>query len=100
MTGVQPTSRTDWDGVVTGFRLFFDGLGEVEIGAEHAVFRNDTVGTGFDLRRDGTSTSFMPLHNLELRWDAVTFDRTQRTVSLTASGATYVYRVPPQLLDG
>ena len=41
----------------------------------------------------------MPLHNLELRWDAVAFDRTQRTVSLTASGATYVYRVPPQLLD-
>ena len=52
------------------------------------------VSDGFELRRDGTSRSFMPLHGLELRWDAVRFDSERLEVTVQAEGVRYVYRVP------
>jgi hypothetical protein len=93
----EPIARDDWDGVADAFRSFFAGRGDVTVGDDRAAFRSAHVGTGFELGRDGTSRSFMPLHGLELRWDAVAFDPDAAEVRLTAEGVDYTYRVPPRL---
>ena len=41
----------------------------------------------------------MPLHDLSARWDAIEFDDGVDEVTLIGEGATYTYRVPPQLVD-
>ena len=64
---------------------------------DKASFAAPEAGTGLVLGRDGTSTSFMPLHGLTGRWEAVTFDLPGRTVTVTGDGFAYTYRVPPGL---
>lgn len=79
------------------FERFFSGLGHVSVSAEEAEF---VAGfTGLALQRDGSSRSFMPLHNLEAGWSEVEFDYEQRLVTLRSEGTRYVYRVPPNLLE-
>jgi hypothetical protein len=90
--------RRDWSSVVEAFVRFFEGLGEVRIDEDRVEFGGaPTVQTGLALRRDGTSTSFMPLHGLEARWERVRFDEAREEVVLEGSGVSYVYRVPPDL---
>ena len=88
--------RSDWDSVVSSFEHFFAGLGTVEIGDGRASFSAE--GTGFELARDGTSRSFMPLHDSNLAWDRVTFDEGEMTVAVTDGRSRYRYRVPETLI--
>ena len=93
----KPIARSDWDAVVVGFVSFFGTLGDVTTSAERAVFHAGF--TGLDIDRDGSSRSFMPLHDLRAAWDQVAFDSASHEVTLIGAGATYTYKVPPQLLD-
>jgi hypothetical protein len=89
--------RSDWAATVDAFREFFDCLGDVvETGDE---VRFDAGFTGLVMHRNGTSRSFMPLHDLSTTWQAVEFDDAGRTVTLIAGETRYTYKVPPQLLD-
>jgi hypothetical protein len=94
---VVTTDRSDWSKVATAFRRFFDGLGDVVVDNDHARFIADD--TSLELRADGSSSSFMPLHAANLRWEQVTFDPSDQSVRLTDGTSTYVYRVPPRLVE-
>ncbi len=87
--------RLDWAAVVAAFREFFEPIGDVATSSDEAEFVADI--TGLAIRRDGTSRSFMPLHDLEAAWETIVFDRAADEVKLIGAGATYTYRVPPQL---
>ena len=91
----ESISRDDWSAVVDSFRGFFAPLGEVVASEDEVEFVADV--TGLAVRRDGTSKSFMPLHDLEAAWDTIVFDRKAGEVRLIGAGATYTYRVPPKL---
>ena len=93
----QSIERSDWDSVASSFEDFFHGLGTVEIEGGRASFKAQD--TGFELDRDGTSQSFMPLHESNLVWDRVTFDQGEMTVTLTDGRSSYRYRVPERLVD-
>lgn len=84
--------RSDWDALVAAFTEFFRDAGTVTITDEAAAFAG--VGTGFELARDGTSRSFMPLHELGGRWERVQFDEAAREVRIRGNAMEYVYRVP------
>ncbi len=88
-------ARTEWPAVVAAFRTFFDPLGSVTVAADEVEFA--ARGTGLAIRRDGTSKSFMPLHDLEAGWETIIFDHGAGEVTLRSAGTAYTYRVPPQL---
>ena len=89
-------SRGDGESVVDSFRAFFSPLGEVVADGDGVSFR--AAETGLSLQRDGTSVSFMPLHELGARWEEIEFDRGQQQVRLIGDGVSYTYRVPPNLI--
>ena len=89
--------RSEWEEVVSSFRAFFAGMGTVVADSQTASFAAPQVGTGLVLGRDGTSSSFMPLHGLTARWDRVAFDRNEHTVTVSGGDFSYTYRVPPAL---
>ena len=89
--------RSDWPALRAAFTEFFAGAGEVSAGDDRVRFDGSAAGTGLELRRDGTSSSFMPLHGLDARWDRVRFDREADEVVMEADGVSYTYRVPPAL---
>ncbi|MDJ0955065.1 MAG: hypothetical protein QNJ81_15405 [Acidimicrobiia bacterium] len=91
----ESVPRADWPAVVDAFRSFFEPFGEVITSAEEAEF--SAQGTGLAVRHDGTSKSFMPLHDLEAAWETIVFDRKAHEVKLVGPNATYTYRVPPYL---
>ncbi|MDJ0663112.1 MAG: hypothetical protein QNJ75_01045 [Acidimicrobiia bacterium] len=91
----EVVARIEWPAVVASFRAFFEPLGEVVTSEEEVEF--SAKGTGLALRQDGTSKSFMPLHDLEAAWDTIVFDREADEVKLVGPNATYTYRVPPYL---
>lgn len=88
--------RSDWEKVVETFQHFFESLGELKVTAEELSF--SATDTGLSLHRNGTSRSFMPLHELGARWDEVAFDKPAWQVTLLADGLEYTYRVPPRLV--
>jgi hypothetical protein len=90
--------RSDWDELTAAFRTFFGGAGQVEIDESEAVFTAPT--TGFSIRVDGTSRSFMPLHRFGAAWDEIEFDFDSHEVHLRGESATYTYRIPEDLLSG
>ena len=92
--------RRSWPEVVSAFEEFFGALGEVT-STDHAVSFSGLprVDTALELRRDGTSSSFMPLHDLQSTWQSVTFDGRSSEVVLTDGATSYRYRIPPILLD-
>ncbi len=92
--------RSDWPAVLSAFTAFFESLGTVVTDGQTASFAAPEAGTGLVLGRNGTSTSFMPLHGLTGRWEEVTFDRAGRTVTVSGEGFAYTYRVPPGLGAG
>lgn len=92
--------RSDWPAVLAAFTAFFESLGTVKTDGETASFAAPESGTGLVLGRNGTSTSFMPLHGLTGSWEEVTFDPEGRTVTVSGDGFAYTYRVPPGLGDG
>lgn len=95
----RPTriQRADWAALLGEFERFFSGLGSVTVSEDEAEF---VAGfTGLALQRDGSSRSFMPLHNLEAAWSEVEFDYDQHLVTLRSEGTRYEYRVPPNLLE-
>jgi hypothetical protein len=81
-----------WDGLVEEFSRFFDGRGDVHVSRDELTFRTSI--SEFSLRRDGTSRSFMPLHEFGSRWEEVEFDPKGREVWLRGVDTTYTYRVP------
>ena len=87
--------RSDWPSVVAAFCEFFEPLGDVTVSADEVEFASAI--TGLAIRQDGTSKSFMPLHDLEAAWDTIVLDSDADEVKLIGAGATYTYRVPPQL---
>jgi len=89
---VESIERTDWEAVVTAFAAFFEGLGTVLTDFDIASFSAGGAGTGLVLGRDGTSTSFMPLHGLNAHWDTVAFDRRAGTVVVSGEAFDYTYR--------
>ena len=89
--------RSDWDAVVAAFTAFFGPLGEVTTTDASIAFAAPRAGTGLEIDRDGTSRSFMPLHDLSASWEVIEFDHAQHVVRLEAAGAVYTYRVPPSL---
>lgn len=94
---MSSVERSNWPQVLASFTAFFEGLGTVVADGDKASFAAPEAGTGLVLGRDGTSTSFMPLHGLTGRWEAVTFDLPGRTVTVSGDGFAYTYRVPPGL---
>jgi hypothetical protein len=97
---VSPTTvdRTNWAELARAFSSFFTGAGTVVVDDEVVRFDGaPVIETGLELRADGTSRSFMPLHGLDARWERVTFDRETDTVTLAAGDLTYTFRVPPGL---
>jgi len=94
----QPVELTVdlWSDISQAFVAFFGPLGTVSQSDEELAFAADD--TGLILGRDGTSRSFMPLHELGTRWDRVAFDAANWQVVLSAVGIEYVYRVPPRLI--
>jgi len=91
-------NRDDWQEISHQFQRFFAGFGLVMIEDDRLVFDGSpVVSTGLELRRDGTSASFMPLHGFEARWDRIRFDPVANEVSIQADGVRYLYRVPPGL---
>ena len=91
--------RRSWPEVVSTFEEFFGALGEVSSTDEAVSFSAiPRVDTALELRRDGTSSSFMPLHDLQSTWESVTFDSEALEVVLTDGSTSYRYRVPPALL--
>ena len=88
-------ARGEWAAVVAAFRSFFDPLGSVSVGGDEVEFA--AAGTGLAIRRDGTSKSFMPLHDLEAAWETIVFDHAAGEVTLRGAGTAYTYRVPPRL---
>lgn len=94
---MSSVDRSDWEEVVSSFSAFFEGLGTAVVNDDEVSFAAPEAGTGLELGRDGTSTSFMPLHDLTARWDQVTFDGPKRTVTVSGEGFAYTYRVPPSV---
>lgn len=94
---IEAIERSDWDDVVAAFRRFFEPLGDVSVTEASVAFAAPRAGTGLEIDRDGSSRSFMPLHDLTLTWDVVEFDHDQGLVRLEAAGGVYTYRVPPSL---
>ena len=94
---MSSVDRSDWAKVVASFAAFFEGLGTVAVDSDTASFAAPEAGTGLVLGADGTSESFMPLHGMSARWETVTFDTVERTVTLSGNGFAYTYRVPPAL---
>ncbi len=95
---MTPIDRSSWTSAATAFASFFAGLGDVETGDRSLIFSSPRAGTGLTLNRDGTSTSFMPLHEMGGRWNRVTFDPAEHEVVVEGAGFSYTYRVPPALL--
>ena len=91
--------RSRWDVLVAEFVTFFDGLGKVEVNENAASFTAQQAGTGLTLNRNGTSASFMPLHEMGGRWEQVAFDRAKHEVVVEGDGFSYRYRVPPSLFS-
>ena len=91
-------ARSQWDELIGAFRAFFEGAGHVEVDGREAVFT--APGTGFSVRADGTSSSFMPLHRFGASWDEIDFDFDAHEVELRSETATYTYRIPEYLLPG
>ena len=87
--------RAAWDSIAHAFHTMFEGLGEVTEDRDGIRFRTDE--TGLDIRRDGTSRSFMPLHASSMRWTDATFDMTNDAVMLSDGTSSYLYRVPERL---
>ena len=85
-------ARADWAELVSEFRDFFAPLGRVNVSDEEVEFQAGY--TGLALHRDGTSRSFMPLHDLSATWEQVSFDRANLVVQLMSEQLTYTYRVP------
>lgn len=91
-------ARSEWETIRNEFASFFAGAGTVTTEPTELVFDGGpTIATSLAIRSDGTSRSFMPLHDLEARWDRITFDRTADEVILETDAMAYVYRVPPAL---
>jgi hypothetical protein len=97
MGSMDSIARSDWEDVVASFRSFFAGMGTIVADGETASFAAPQAGTGLVLGRDGTSSSFMPLHGLTAVWDLVAFDRDELTVTVSGDNFSYTYRVPPAL---
>ena len=92
--------RRSWPEVVSTFEDFFGGLGKITSTDEAVSFSAlPRLNTTLELRRDGTSSSFMPLHDLESTWESVTFDSNAFEVVLTDGATSYRYRIPPVLRD-
>ena len=91
----ESVSRADWSSVVASFREFFEPFGKVLVSADEAEFV--ARGTGLAVRQDGTSKSFMPLHDLEAAWETIVFEKEADEVKLVGPSATYTYRLPPYL---
>lgn len=94
---MSSVDRSDWPAVRAAFAAFFAGLGTVVTDGDTAFFDAPESGTGLTLNRDGTSTSFMPLHGMSARWENVTFDSEEQTATVAGDGFSYTYRVPPGL---
>ncbi len=77
------------------FERFFSDRGSLSITADEVSF--DAGKTGLALNSDGSSRSFMPLHGLDARWDAVIFDHGSQEVTLVSDTTRYLYCVPPDL---
>ena len=91
-------ARSQWEELTAEFRAFFEGAGLVEVDEMEAVFTAPT--TGFAVRADGTSRSFMPLHRFGATWDEIDFDFATHEVHLRSETAAYSYRIPADLLPG
>lgn len=94
---MSSVDRSDWAAVLSSFTAFFEGWGTVVADGDGVSFAAPEAGTRLELGRDGTSTSFMPLHGLTARWDHVAFDQQERTVTVSGEDFAYTYRVPLSL---
>ncbi|NNC93162.1 MAG: hypothetical protein HKN80_11805 [Acidimicrobiia bacterium] len=92
--------RSSWSAVAGAFSSFFTGLGAVAADDRRVSFSAPGAGTGLTLSRDGTSESFMPLHEMGGRWDRVAFHADDQAVVVEGDGFSYTYRIPPALLNG
>ena len=91
-------SVDQWAEISETFAAFFGPLGSVRIEVNEVSFAAGD--TGLVLGSDGTSRSFMPLHELGTRWDSVVFDASAWRVVLTSDDIEYIYRVSPRLIPG
>ena len=91
-------SRDQWPEVVQAFTEFLGEFGDVEATEDSVTFSAPSAGTGLALSRDGTSSSFMPLHEMGGLWARVGFVRDPLAVVIEGDGFSYTYRVPGSLV--
>lgn len=94
----KPISRDRWPAVVEAFTSLLGRFGDITTADGQISFAAPVAGTGLALSRDGTSSSFMPLHEMGGRWDRVRFDEDLLEVVVEGDGFSYTYRVPGSLV--
>ena len=94
---VESISRDQWPEVVMAFSSLLGQFGDIKTTDDQVSFAAPAAGTGLSLSRDGTSYSFMPLHEMGGRWDRVGFDKDRLEVAVEGDGFSYTYRVPGSL---
>ena len=90
-----------WKTLCEEFKLFFDSLGSVKEENSYIQFESfsSNVSTGFSISKEGNFAASMPLHGLEGKALAVSFDRLEQEIHVHGSDSKYTYRVPQELLN-
>lgn len=84
----------DWSRVLAAFESFFTEHGRVESGPQHIGFTAARVASGVTLHRSGRLAAHMPLHEVELLAETVTFDHELGELRVGGRGGRYLYRRP------
>ena len=90
-----------WKTLCDEFKLFFDSLGSVKEENNYIEFKSfsSNVSTGFSISKEGGFAASMPLHGLEGKVLAVSFDKVKNAIHIRGSESKYTYRVPQELLE-
>lgn len=90
----------DWPAVRNVVTKVFAGLGEICEDEQELRFESHPgdVATGMSVRRDGRVLASMPLHDVEVLVETLSWNAGATEVTLAGSGAVYTYKIPPELL--
>ena len=92
---------SDWSSLCREFKSFFIGFGHIIENDNFVQFKSfkENVATGFSISKEGNFAASMPLHGLEGKALAVSFDRVEHEIHVHGLESKYTYRVPQELLN-